>query len=179
MRTPPGESVCGAPPIKTTVFLADGRERARARLKQDFESHQFRVIGEASYGFETLERVSQLKPDVLVMNLAIPGLSGRHLAEQVLHTSPWTRVIIFWPYGHVAYVLENVPAGIMAHLVRVPTRRDLIQAVLEVLSGCRVPELARFWPRNDLERSGKSRHFPDLRLPDPPPGRPLPSDHKP
>lgn len=149
MRAQHEEIPCGAPAVKAaTVFLADGRERARARLKQDFESHGLQVIGETAQGTETLECVSELKPDVLVMNLAVPGLDSRHVAERVLYTSPQTRVVVFWAYGNIAYVLENVAAGILAHRVRVPTRRDLIRAVKEILSSRGVPESARLWPRS-------------------------------
>lgn len=148
MRAQQEKITCGAPATRAiTLFLADGRAHARARLKRDFEAHGLQVIGEASHGGETLERVLQLKPDILVMNLAMPGLNGREVAERVLHSSPGTRVVIFWAYGNVAYVLENVSAGIMAHLVRVPTRGQLIHAVQEVIAGRSVPELAQFWPR--------------------------------
>jgi len=121
-----------------TILLADDHPVVRQGLRALLDGQaDFEVIGETADGLEGLHLVEQLKPDILVADVSMPGLNGLDLTKQVTHISSHTRVIILSMHSTEAFVLEALKNGAAGYVLKDSTPTDLIQAVHEVAAGKR------------------------------------------
>ena len=97
----------------------------------------FSVLGETGDGLDTLRLVEQLNPNVLVLDLMMPGLNGLEVARQLGKRSPNTRIVILSMYSNEAYVLEALSNGASAYVLKDSNSADLVHAVREVAAGRR------------------------------------------
>ena len=124
--------------MKTTIVLADDHPIVRQGLKTVLEAEpDFRVIGEAGDGSQAVQLVERLQPQVLVLDLLIPGLSGLEVARQVRQRAPETRVIVLSMHANEAYVLEALRHGAAAYVLKATSSTELVQAVRAVVAGRR------------------------------------------
>ena len=123
---------------KTRIVLADDHPVVRHGVRSLLQSDpEFTVVGEASDGIETVQLVEKLSPDVLVVDLMIPGLNGLEITRQVRQRSPMTRVIILSMHANEPYVLEALKNGAAGYVLKDSSGTDLIQAVRMVATGQR------------------------------------------
>jgi two-component system response regulator NreC len=123
---------------KTRIVLADDHPVVRHGVRSLLQSDpEFTVVGEASDGIETVQVVEKLSPDVLVVDLMIPGLNGLEITRQVRQRSPMTRVIILSMHANEPYVLEALKNGASGYVLKDSSGTDLIQAVRMVATGQR------------------------------------------
>jgi DNA-binding NarL/FixJ family response regulator len=121
-------------PVK--ILLADDHSVVRQGLCLLLEEEpDFRVVGETGDGLEVAALVERLQPDVLVLDLILPGLSGLDVARQVHRQSPATRMVILSMHGGVAYVAESLSAGARAYVLKKSTAEELVHAIREVMAG--------------------------------------------
>src|SRR4030042_2963196 len=121
-----------------TIVLADDHEVVRLGLRACLEKEpDFRIVGEAADGLEALNLVKQLNPNVLVLDLMMPGINGIEVTWQVKKHSPLTHVIILSMYSNEAYVVETLRKGAEGYVLKDSTGSDLIKAVREVTAGRR------------------------------------------
>lgn len=124
--------------MAVTIAMADDHPLVRRGLRAALESEaDFHLLGEAADGLEAAELVERLKPDVLVLDLMMPGLNGLEVLRQVGQRSPRTRVIVLSMHASEAYVLEALKNGAAAYILKDSSVDDLVQAVREVGSGRR------------------------------------------
>jgi DNA-binding NarL/FixJ family response regulator len=97
----------------------------------------FDVIGEATDGLETSRMVETLKPEVLIVDLMMPGLNGLEVTRQVSQRTRQTRIIILSMHANEAYVLEALRNGASAYVLKDSRADDLVYAVREVMEGRR------------------------------------------
>jgi two-component system response regulator NreC len=122
----------------TTIVLADDHHIVRQGLRRLLEDEpDFQVVGDTGDGLEALQLVERLQPDVLVVDLAMPGLSGLEVTRQVCQRSPQTRVIILSMYANEAYVLEALKNGAAGYVLKESSGVDLVLAMREALAGRR------------------------------------------
>jgi two-component system response regulator NreC len=120
----------------TAIVLADDHHIVRQGLRVLLEAEpDFHVVGEAGDGLETTQLVERLQPDVLVLDLMMPGLSGLEVVRQVGERSPKTRVVILSMYADEAYVLEALRNGAAGYVLKKSTADELVRAVREVMAG--------------------------------------------
>ena len=121
-----------------TIVLADDHEVVRLGLRALLENEpDLQIIGEASDGLQTIDIVKRLNPDVLILDLMMPGVNGIEVTWQVKKHSPLTRVIILSMYSNEAYVLETLRKGAEGYVLKDSTGSDLVKAVREVVAGRR------------------------------------------
>jgi DNA-binding NarL/FixJ family response regulator len=85
---------------KQRIVLVDDHEVVRLGLKALLDRHpQFEVVGEAGSAREAMEQVSALEPDVVVMDIRLPGTSGIEACEQIVDEHPNTKVIMLTSYA--------------------------------------------------------------------------------
>src|SRR5436190_3291021 len=85
---------------KQRIILVDDHEVVRLGLKSLLERHpQFDVVGEAGSAREAIEKVESLKPDVVVMDIRLPGTSGIEACEQIINNHPNVKVIMLTSYA--------------------------------------------------------------------------------
>ena len=95
------------------------------------------VVGEAGDGLEAVQLVEQLQPDVLVLDLKMPGLDGYEVTRQVSERVPTTRVIVLSMRRSEAYVLQALKCGAAGYVLKGSGVTELIQAIREVAQGRR------------------------------------------
>jgi DNA-binding NarL/FixJ family response regulator len=124
--------------MMTTIVLADDHRIVRQGLRALLTAEDnFKVIGEADDGREALELVKRLSPDVLVLDLMMPGLNGLEVARQLHKQSPKVRIIVLSMYDDEGFVLEALANGVSAYVLKDSNSSDLVQAVREVTAGRR------------------------------------------
>ncbi len=121
-----------------TIVLADDHLIVRQGLRALLEAEtDFDVIGEAGDGLEALDLVRKLNPDVVILDLMMPGLSGLEVARQLSKQTPDVKIIILSMYDDEGFVLEALSNGVSAYVLKDAGSTDLIQAVREVKDGHR------------------------------------------
>jgi len=121
-----------------SVVVADDHNIVRRGLRALLAGEPgIQVLGEAADGLEAVTVVERLRPDVLVLDLMMPGINGLEVTRQVRHRVPRTRVVMLSMYGEEGYILEAFRNGALAYVLKDGDPRDLLTAVREAASGRR------------------------------------------
>jgi DNA-binding NarL/FixJ family response regulator len=104
--------------------------RAMLKLERDLE-----VVGEARDGREALAMAMELRPDVVLMDIAMPGLNGLEATRQLVKALPATRIIILTAHSDDAYVKSAVDSGAAGFLLKQDSAHDVCRAIREVHQG--------------------------------------------
>jgi two-component system response regulator NreC len=119
-----------------SILLADDHPIVRHGLRALLEAEpDCRVVGEVDDGLEAVKQVERLQPDVLVLDLMMPSLTGLEVTRQTRQRSPRTRVIILSMYSNEAYVLEALRNGANGYVLKKSSPNELVQAIHEVVAG--------------------------------------------
>ena len=119
-----------------TILLADDHPVVRQGLRLLLETEPgFTVVGETGDGLEVVDLVERLRPDVLVLDLMLPGLGGLEVTRRVHVQSPKTRIVILSMHGNVAYVAEALESGAAAYVLKRSTAGELVGAIRAALEG--------------------------------------------
>jgi DNA-binding NarL/FixJ family response regulator len=117
------------------VLVADDHMVVRSGIRHVLESEaDFEVVGEAATGSEAITLASDLRPDVVVLDISMPDLSGLEVAAR-LRGSSTTRVLILSMHNNAEYVLESVRAGAHGYLLKDTAATELRTAVRAVCRG--------------------------------------------
>jgi two-component system, NarL family, response regulator NreC len=118
------------------IVLADDHQIVRQGVKALLESQSdFDVVGEAGDGISVITITHRLKPDILVLDLMMPGLNGLEVTKRIAKVSPHTRVIILSMYMNEPYVIEALRNGAYAYILKESNISDLVRAIREVAAG--------------------------------------------
>lgn len=121
--------------MSITILLADDHIVVRQGLRSLLEAQpDFEVVGEAKDGPETVQQVAALNPQVLVLDLVMPGMNGLEVVRQT-HTQ--TRVIILSMHSDEAYVVEALRNGAYGYVLKDATAGELAEAIRAVMKGQR------------------------------------------
>lgn len=127
------------------VLLADDHEVVREGFRALLERHGFRVIGEASDGQEAVRLAQKVRPQVAVLDLSMPLLSGIEASRQIISNSPETKTILLTMYKEDQYILEALRAGVSGYILKTKGTKELVDAIRQVLRGTTYlsPEVSR------------------------------------
>jgi two-component system response regulator NreC len=118
------------------ILLADDHTIVRKGLRLLLESQpDFQVVGDAADGREAVAMAEQHRPDVAVMDIAMPVLNGIEAARQISAKLPQTAVVFLSMHADEGYVLRALKAGARAYLLKDSAEHDLINAVKAVSDG--------------------------------------------
>jgi two-component system response regulator NreC len=118
------------------ILLADDHTVVRKGLRLLLESQpDFQVIADAADGRETVALAERLTPDVVVMDVAMPGLNGIEAARQISAKLPHTAIVFLSMHSDEGYVLKALKSGARAYLLKDSAENDLINAVKAVREG--------------------------------------------
>lgn len=124
--------------MSTTIVLADDHQVVRQGLRSLLEGEPgFAVTAEARDGIEAAETVDRLKPDVLVLDLMMPGLTGFEVIRLARRRSPLTRIVVLSMHADEGYVFEALRSGAAAYVLKDASAAELGMAVREVVAGRR------------------------------------------
>jgi len=118
------------------ILLADDHTVMRAGLRLLLERHEnFEVVGEAADGREAVEIAAELRPAVVVMDVAMPHLNGVEAARQILTRNPDIAIVMLSMHSDESYVLRSLKAGARAYLLKDSAEADLIAAIQAITEG--------------------------------------------
>lgn len=124
------------PESPVRILLADDHSMVREGTRQLLEQVPgFSVVGEAGRGDEAVERTVELRPDVVVLDLRMPGLNGIEATREIATRAPSTKVLIVSAYNDEDYVVEALRAGATGYLLKTAPARELVNAVRSVATG--------------------------------------------
>jgi two-component system response regulator NreC len=124
--------------MSINILLADDHHLVRQGLRVLLEGEpDFMVVGEAADATEVMQRSEHLRPDVVLLDLMMPGLHGLAALRQVVKCAPKTRVIILSMYSNEAYVFEALRDGAAGYVLKSSRADELVLAIHEVVAGRR------------------------------------------
>jgi DNA-binding NarL/FixJ family response regulator len=118
------------------IVLADDHAVMRRGLRLVLlEQQDFQVVGEASDGREAVRLAEALHPDVVVLDISMPGLNGIEAARQISARQPDTALVVLSMHSDEGYVLRALKAGVRGYLLKEAPESDFIQAIHCVSQG--------------------------------------------
>lgn len=124
--------------MSITIFLADDHTIVRDGLRFLLEAQSdFRVIGDAADGREAIRQITQLRPNVAILDIAMPELNGLEAARQIRELCPVTQVIILSMYATTTHIFQAIQAGVRGYLLKAAAGVEVVNAVRAVQSGRR------------------------------------------
>jgi two-component system response regulator NreC len=145
------------------ILLADDHNVMRRGLRLLLEGQpEFTVVAEASDGRQALEQAEATTPDVVVLDIAMPNLSGIEAAHRIASILPKTAIVILSMHADEGYVLRALKAGAKGYLLKDSAEGDLIEAIKTVSQGKTFfsPEISKMLV-DDYVREIRSRGFED------------------
>jgi DNA-binding NarL/FixJ family response regulator len=131
--------------MSVRVALIDDHPIVRQGLRTLLQTEpSFAVVGEADDGIAGVELVQRVRPDVLVVDLMMPGLNGLDLIKQVLKSQPKLRILVLSMQSADSYVVEALNCGAAGYVLKETGPSEIIQAIRTVVGGDRYlsPKLA-------------------------------------
>jgi DNA-binding NarL/FixJ family response regulator len=112
------------------ILLADDHEVVRAGLRALLEEQQgWEVVAEAVDGREAVEKATKLKPDAVVIDIAMPSLNGLEAVRQIIKAVPHCRVLVLTMYDSDPLIQQVLQAGARGYLLKSDAGRDLVSAI--------------------------------------------------
>jgi DNA-binding NarL/FixJ family response regulator len=133
---PMGASGTAAPARRTTVLIAEDHALVAEGLRKVLEAEpDLEVVGHASNGEEAIRECIQRRPDILLMDLAMPIVNGIEATRVVRERCPATRVIIVSMHGDQPRISRALRAGADGYLLKTSVAKELVDAIHEVRRG--------------------------------------------
>ncbi len=122
--------------IKTKILIADDHRIVSEGIKNILSKYQeFEVVGTALNGQEAIKLSESLKPDIVIMDIAMPGVDGIDATKEINKSSPKTKIIIYTMHSDKQYVIDLFKVGISAYVLKKDPISDLILALKAVKGG--------------------------------------------
>ncbi|MCD4675895.1 MAG: response regulator transcription factor [Desulfobacula sp.] len=118
------------------IVIADDHTIVRQGLRKLLEEEDYiEIIGEAMDGRQAVQKVQELKPDVVIMDIAMPILNGIEASRQIKQSSMETKVVILSMHDHNRYIRELLSIGVSGYLLKDAASGDIIKAILAAVKG--------------------------------------------
>jgi DNA-binding NarL/FixJ family response regulator len=152
------------------ILIADDHPLFRDGLRALLESvPDLQVMGEATTGHEVVAQAASLQPDVILMDIKMPGMNGIEATRRILHTSPHIRILILTMFEDDESVFAAVRAGARGYLLKGSVQEETLRAIRAVASGEAIfgPAVASrlmhyFGNTRPTAKSGPAQFFPEL-----------------
>jgi len=121
-------------PIK--VLLVDDHAILRSGLRSLLNTYDdIEVVGEAANGKEAIQKVRELQPDVIVMDVMMPEMNGLIATRYILEENPHARILMLTQYGNKEYVLPLLEAGAAGYVLKQAADTDFVKGIRAVYEG--------------------------------------------
>jgi DNA-binding NarL/FixJ family response regulator len=130
------------------VLIADDHEVVRRGLVSMLAGSEVKIVGEASNGDEAVKLVKKLKPDVVLLDVRMPGKDGLAALEAIRAAVPAVRCVMLSTFDNPSYVARAVAAGAHDYILKSSTRREVIDSIVGAAASCRCGQAScDGWPR--------------------------------
>jgi two-component system NarL family response regulator len=121
---------------KIRILLADDHQMMRQGLRSLLAKEpDIEIVGEAADGTQVLSLVAQLAPDIVVMDIAMPGLNGQETTRRIVKDFPAVRVVALSTYGDRRYITQMLEAGACGYVVKATACEELLRALRAISGG--------------------------------------------
>ena len=121
---------------KTKILIADDHKVVIEGIKSALQEHpEFEVVSEAADGLQAVELAKSLEPDIVIMDISMPNLSGVEATRQIKGLNPGIQIVIYTMYSDKEFVIDLFKAGISAYVLKDDPLSDLILALKAVKGG--------------------------------------------
>jgi DNA-binding NarL/FixJ family response regulator len=121
---------------KIKIFLVDDHQIVCDGIKALLKNvTEISIVGEASNGMEFMKEISIANPDIILMDISLPDISGIELTKQVHQNYPEIKVIILSMYTQEDFIINAISAGAKGYLPKNTTQQELLNAINEVFDG--------------------------------------------
>jgi DNA-binding NarL/FixJ family response regulator len=120
--------------FQNTVLIADDHEVFRRGLR-DLLTKNFDVVAEAREGGEAVDKALSHKPDVVIMDISMPGMNGIEAAREIKAKLPKTGVVVISATDEDEHVFEAIEAGVSGYIVKDDTPQSMIEAIQRAVEG--------------------------------------------
>lgn len=118
------------------ILLADDHGVMRSGLRYLLTAQAgFTVVGEASSGLEAVDLTRSLKPDLVVLDLSMPGMGGLDALQRIRDEVPWVRVLVLTMHDDPEYVRQALSSGAAGYVLKAAADSELITAIRMVSAG--------------------------------------------
>src|SRR5512138_703007 len=138
---------------KVKILLVDDHEVVRTGLKTFLQTlGRFEVVGEASSGMEAIQRTLETNPDVVLMDISMPGMDGLEATRQLRKMCPGSQILALTVHDDKHYFMEMLAAGASGYLTKQAAAEELVAALDAIAQGnvYLQPALAR-WLLEDYQ----------------------------
>jgi two-component system invasion response regulator UvrY len=128
------------------VLIADDHGIVRSGIRRMLEDHEdIQIVGEAADGYEAIQKARDTTPDVMLLDISMPGMDGLDVTKQLKTIVPKVRILILTVHGEEQYAPRLMRAGAMGYVTKHAAPEDLVEAIHVVHSGGRFisPTLAK------------------------------------
>ena len=120
------------------IVVADDHDVVRRGLRSFLEiDPEFSIVGEAANGLEVAPLIEELQPDVLILDMTMPGKTGLEVTQEIMQRWPQTRVIILSMHSDEALVQKALSYGAAGYVIKDSTSADIGRAIRDVVAGRR------------------------------------------
>ncbi|MBL8077227.1 MAG: response regulator transcription factor [Anaerolineales bacterium] len=121
---------------RTSILIADDHEVVRNGIRSYLETiTDFQVVGEASSGEETLSLVAELIPDIVLLDLIMPGMDGIETTRRVKQVSPRTQVVVLTSYHEDVHIFPALKAGAISYILKDMKMEKLVDVLHRAVQG--------------------------------------------
>lgn len=121
---------------RTSILIADDHEVVRNGIRSYLETiSDFHVVGEASSGEETLTMVSELIPDIVLLDLIMPGMDGIETTRRIKQISPRTQVVVLTSYHEDVHIFPALKAGAISYILKDMKMEKLAEVLHRAVQG--------------------------------------------
>lgn len=117
------------------VLLADDHAMFRKAMRVYLEQHGVKIVGEAGTGTETLDLLQIRRPDVLLLDISLPDMSGTTVARRGLEQSPELAIVVLTMHEEEYYAQDMIRLGVKGFVLKRSTGDELVEAIRSVASG--------------------------------------------
>ena len=122
--------------MKTRILIVDDHAVLREGMRNLLEQEKdFEVVGEAGDGEEAVRLGSELKPDIVIMDIVMPKLSGIEAARLIKQASPATAIFVLTAYSDIRYIIGLLEAGACGYLLKSARSSEIVKAIRAARSG--------------------------------------------
>ena len=121
---------------RTSILIADDHEVVRNGIRSYLETiPDIQVVGEASSGEEALIQVAELIPDIVLLDLIMPGMDGIETTRRVKHISPRTQVVVLTSYHDDVHIFPALKAGAISYILKDMKMEKLVDVLRRAAQG--------------------------------------------
>jgi DNA-binding NarL/FixJ family response regulator len=121
--------------MKIKIFLADDHELFRQGIHALLEDTDIEIVGEANNGKETLDKLSTVEPDILLLDISMSVMDGAECAALLKNKFPELKILVLSMYDTENHLTEMLDAGVKGYILKSGSKEELVFAIKQIFNG--------------------------------------------